>query len=83
MPKQKKNKDNDNKIIISINEIKEYFELSKLEMLNSLFYSLKERADLSDTGIFRNQNHMAMSDFFDLITNNVDVTSYYKSNNKL
>lgn len=83
MPKQKKNKDNDNKIIISSNEIKEYFELSKLEMLNSLFYSLKERADLSDTGIFRNQNHMAMSDFFDLITNNVDVTSYYKSNNKL
>ena len=83
MPKQKKNKDNDNKIIISSNEIKEYFELSKLEMLNSLFYSLKERADLSDTGIFRNQNHMAMSDFFDLITNNVDITSYYKSNNKL
>lgn len=80
-PINKKKKSDKN--IISGREMREYFEISKIDMLNSLYYSLKDRGEYSDSGIFRNPSNSAMADFFELITENVDVKAYYKSNVKI
>ena len=78
-----RNKKKTEKNVISGREIREYFEISKLEMLNSMYYSLKDRGEYSDSGIFRNPSNSAMADFFELITENVDVKAYYKSKVKI
>ena len=68
---------------ITPNEIEEYFEISKCNMMNDMYYRMKERCESSYTGLFKNPENSAMADFFEIIKNNVDIRSYYKRENKV
>lgn len=79
-------KDADLKInpqIVSSSEIKEYFDISKSDMMTNMYYRMLESCNSSHHGIMQKPEHSAMCDFFQLIQNSVDVRSYYKQKFKL
>tara|TARA_A100000164_G_C21286997_1_gene487183 strand:- start:3 stop:308 length:306 start_codon:yes stop_codon:yes gene_type:complete len=69
--------------IVSASEIEEYFDISKSEMMSTIYYRMVENCNSSHHGIMRNPEHSAMSDFFELLKNNIDIRSYYKQKFKL
>ena len=69
--------------VIKGSEIEEYFEISKMDMMNKIYYRMLDNCNLNCDGIMRNPKHSAMSDFFELLKNNIDTRSYYTQKFKL
>lgn len=78
-----KEEDNFNPNIITAKEIEEEFEISNLDLMSKIYYRMIERCELSHHGIMRKRENSAMSDFFELIKNNIDIRSYYRQKYKL
>jgi hypothetical protein len=74
---------NSDRNIISKVEIEESFFLNNRPLLENIFYNMKERCDMSAIGVLEKQNVNTMSDFHDLIKNNVDLVGAYKKNYKI
>ena len=79
----KKEDDTFNPNIITGEEIEEEFEIANLNLMSKIYYRMIERCELAHHGIMRNRESSAMSDFFELIKNNIDISSYYKQKYKL
>jgi hypothetical protein len=72
-----------NRQIISKVEIEESFFLNNRPLLEDIFYRMKERCDRAAIGVLETQTVNTMSDFHELIKNNVDVVGAYKKNYKI
>jgi hypothetical protein len=77
------NEETYNPNIVSASEIEEYFDISKSDMLSTIYYRMIENCNSAHHGIMRKPEHSAMSDFFELLKNNIDIRSYYKQKFKL
>lgn len=69
--------------IVSATEIEEFFDMKHSYTIENIYRKMEERCYYSHDGIFRKPNFYAISDFYDLIKNNVDITDFYKRNNKI
>ena len=69
--------------IITKQEIEEYFDISKSNMMSNIYYRMKERCDSSSHGILQKPENSAMFDFFELLKHNIDIRSYYKQKFKV
>ena len=74
---------NFNPDIITSEEIEEDFETSNMALMSTMYYRMIERCNLAHHGIMGKPESSSMSDFFELIKNNVDIRSYYKQKYKL
>ena len=61
----------------------EEFETANLDLMSKIYYRMIERCELAHHGIMCNRESSAMFDFFELIKNNIDISSYYKQKYKL
>lgn len=66
--------------IVTANDIKEYFELTKGNFIMDTYYEVKE---LGDNGIMQDLEYFSYSNFVDLIVDQVDISSYYKKQHKI
>jgi hypothetical protein len=64
-------------------EIEEYFDMKHTPTIERIYMRMRENCDYSDHGILKKPNFYAMSDFYDLIKYNVNITDFYKRNNKI
>ena len=74
---------NSDRHFISKVEIEESFFLNNRPLLEDIFYSMKEQCDIVAIGVLEKQTVNTMSDFHDLIKNNVDLVDAYKKNSKI
>ena len=79
----KKEDDTFNPNIITGEEIEEEFETSNMTLMSTIYYRMIERCNVAHHGIMGKPESSSMSDFFELIKNNVDIHSYYKQKYKL
>tara|TARA_A100001035_G_C27327119_1_gene296730 strand:- start:126 stop:434 length:309 start_codon:yes stop_codon:yes gene_type:complete len=80
---QEDESDNFNPKVVTAQEIEEYFDITKSDMMSNIYYRMRERCESSHHGIMRNPKSSDMSDFFYLIKSNVDTRGYYKQKFKL
>ena len=74
---------NSDRHIISKDEIEESFFLNNRPLLEDIFYNMKEQCDRAAIGVLEKQTVNTMSDFHDLIKNNVDLVGAYKKTYKI
>ena len=82
-PQSEQDEDTFNPNIITKQEIEDYFDISKAEMMSNIYYRMKENCESSATGIFQKPESSAMFDFFELLKHNIDIRSYYKQKFKV
>jgi hypothetical protein len=69
--------------IVTAREMEDFFDIKHTSTIENIYRRMDERCYYSHDGIFRKPNFYAISDFYDLIKNNVDIADFYKRNNKI
>ena len=71
------------KNVITGQEIEEFFDMKHSSTIEKIYFRMKENCELSDHGIFRKPELYALSNFYDLIKYNVNISEFYKKTNKI
>ena len=74
---------NNESYVIKASEIEDFFDIKTSNIIDKIFYNLKENCELGCHGILKKPDFFAQSDFHELIKYNSDIEAYFKKKNKI